>query len=157
VDGYLPDGCTEIDEINKSFDQQTKTFDVEITTVRRADKVCTEQTVPFEKNIPLDVYGLPAGTYTVNVNGVTDTFTFESDNKLAGAGPQSGTRVDWEEARELILSGEVETVTQLHSLEVRLRLEDGREVVTTEPSIDAVLKVVDECGEPCEGMTLATE
>jgi len=36
--------------------------------------------VPFEEIIPLEVYGLPAGTYTVNVNGVQGTFDLEVDN-----------------------------------------------------------------------------
>jgi hypothetical protein len=34
----------------------------------------------FEETIALDVYGLPAGTYHVNVNGIDDTFTLEVDN-----------------------------------------------------------------------------
>jgi len=35
---------------------------------------------PFEEIIPLEVYGLPAGTYTVDVNGVQATFDLEVDN-----------------------------------------------------------------------------
>ena len=38
--------------------------------------------VPFEDTIPLDVYDLPAGAYTVDVNGVTNTFTLDVDNVL---------------------------------------------------------------------------
>jgi inhibitor of cysteine peptidase len=156
VEGYLPDGCTEIDGIDQTFDEETNTFSVKITTVRPTDAVCTEAIVPFEERISLDVRGLPAGTYTVDVNGVTGTFTFDVDNELPeGAGKPS--RIEWQEARELILSGRVEQVVQLHSLEVRLYLEDGRTLVTTEPSIDDVFDVVDECGEPCVDMILATE
>jgi inhibitor of cysteine peptidase len=156
VEGYLPDGCTEIDEINQAFNDETNTFSVEITTVRPADAVCTEAIVPFEKRVSLEVRGLAAGTYTVDVNGVTDTFTFDVDNELPeGAGEPS--RIEWQEAQEHILSGQVEQVVQLHSLEVRLYLEDGRTLVTTEPKIDDVFDVVDECGEPCADMILATE
>jgi hypothetical protein len=78
--GYLPDGCTEIDEIDQTFDEETNTFSVEITTVRPRDKVCTEAIVPFEERISLEVCGLPAGTYTVDVNGVTNTFALQVDN-----------------------------------------------------------------------------
>ena len=35
---------------------------------------------PFEETIPLEVYGLSAGTYTVDVNGVQGSFVLEIDN-----------------------------------------------------------------------------
>jgi len=38
---------------------------------------------PFEEVIPLYVYGLPAGTYTVKVNGVQGSFDLEMDNLLS--------------------------------------------------------------------------
>ena len=152
--GNLPDGCTEIDDVQTSFDEESKTFSVEITTVRDPDAVCTQALVPFEERIELDVRGLPAGTYTVDVNGVRETFTFDVDNELPES---SGSEIPWEEARELILAGEVAQVTQLHSLEVTLELKDGRRLVTMEPEIDAVFDVVDACGEPCEDIVLATE
>jgi hypothetical protein len=39
--------------------------------------------VDFQVTIPLDVYGLSAGTYTYDVNGVTGSFTLGSDNGFA--------------------------------------------------------------------------
>jgi len=80
--GNLSDGCTEIDEINQTFDDETNTFSVKITTDRPADAMCTQALVPFEERISLEVQGLPAGTYTVDVNGVTDTFTLDVDNVI---------------------------------------------------------------------------
>jgi hypothetical protein len=85
VRGYLPDGCTQIDQI-----EQVRTgnvFRIQITTTRPADKMCTQIVVPFEESIPLDVVGLPAGTYTVDVNGVTASFTLDVDNQLPEATP----------------------------------------------------------------------
>ncbi len=39
---------------------------------------------PFETNFPLDVSELPAGTYTVRVNGTAEaTFTLDIDNSLS--------------------------------------------------------------------------
>ncbi|MFO7889862.1 MAG: hypothetical protein R6V04_05935 [bacterium] len=35
---------------------------------------------PFEEKIALDVYGLPAGTYNVNINDIEDSFTLDVDN-----------------------------------------------------------------------------
>jgi inhibitor of cysteine peptidase len=77
--GNLPDGCTEIDEIIRELEEQT--FNVTITTARPADAMCTEALVPFEETFSLDVYGLPAGVYTVDVNGVTGTFELAVDNE----------------------------------------------------------------------------
>ena len=78
--GNLPDSCTEISEITK--EQDGNTFRVTITTTRPADAMCAEMLVPFEERISLDVVGLPAGVYTVNVNGVSDTFEFAVDNAM---------------------------------------------------------------------------
>jgi inhibitor of cysteine peptidase len=83
--GHLRDGCTEIHEVKSSFDEENRTFSVEITTVRERDAVCTQALVPFEKRIELDVRGLRAGTYSVDVNGVREAFTLDVDNEL----PQS--------------------------------------------------------------------
>jgi inhibitor of cysteine peptidase len=57
-------------------------YKVTITTKRPADKMCTEALVPFEESVALEVVGLPAGTYTVEVNGVTASFTLDGDNAL---------------------------------------------------------------------------
>lgn len=78
VTGYLGDGCTTLNDIETT--QEGDTFLVHITTQRPADAMCTQQLVGFEENVALDVEGLPAGTYTVDVNGVTDTFTLDVDN-----------------------------------------------------------------------------
>ncbi|WP_407282549.1 hypothetical protein V7O61_05045 [Methanolobus sp. WCC1] len=78
--GYLPDGCTSINEKTVSYDEETKSFTVEITTIRPADEMCTEALVPFEETIALEVYGLEKGTYTVDVNGITDEFELQMDN-----------------------------------------------------------------------------
>ena len=76
--GYLPDGCTEIDMVEEERDGNT--FTVTITTKRPKDMMCTQAIVPYEKVVPLDVYGLKAGMYDVNVNSVTDSFELSTDN-----------------------------------------------------------------------------
>jgi len=75
--GNLPDPCTEISEVIK--EREGDTFFVTIKTYR-SPGFCIQVLAPFEEIIPLDVYGLPAGTYTVDVNGVQDTFDLEVDN-----------------------------------------------------------------------------
>ncbi|MBN1247140.1 MAG: hypothetical protein JXC32_05740 [Anaerolineae bacterium] len=78
--GNLPDGCTELADWSVTRDGTT--FKVTLPTERPADAVCTEALEPFEARIPLDVLGLEAGTYTVDVNGVTATFELAVDNVL---------------------------------------------------------------------------
>lgn len=77
---------------------------------------------------------------------------------LSGGSPQATpVPIPWPEAEAMILNGQVRQVTQLHSREVRLRLKDGREVVTTEPTIDDVFRVIQRCGNPCSDISVATE
>lgn len=77
--GNLPDPCTEIYQVNQ--EKKGHTFFITIKTSRPADP-CIQIIVPFEVKIPLNVYGLPAGTYTVDVNGVQETFDLEVDNLI---------------------------------------------------------------------------
>ena len=85
--GNLPDGCTEIDQATSR--REGNVLFTTITTRRPADVACTEALVPFEESFSLDVEGLPAGVYTVNVNGVTGTFEFTVDN--VSQEPDTGT------------------------------------------------------------------
>ena len=80
VSGYLADPCTEIKTIHT--EREGFTFEIMIETSREAGVFCIQVEEPFEQNIPLDVYGLPAGEYTVLVNGVRTSFTFTQDNIL---------------------------------------------------------------------------
>ena len=45
--------------------------------------LCTADIRPFTTTIPLQVYGLSAGSYTYNVNGITGTFSLEAKNSFA--------------------------------------------------------------------------
>jgi hypothetical protein len=68
--------------------------------------------------------------------------------------PQETT---WEQAKEMILAGKVRTITQFHDLKVILDLKDGSQLTITEPAIDEVFRVVEQCGAKCENMGLITE
>jgi SdrD B-like domain len=80
VRGNLPDACTTIDSVTQS--RRGNTFVVTLKTTRPAGALCGAVLVPYEQRVPLDVQGLPKGTYTVEVNGVTDSFTLSVDNVL---------------------------------------------------------------------------
>jgi len=82
ISGYVSDSCTMLTEIvthNIGND-----FFVRVPTARNADAVCAQVETPFEKSVSLDVYGLPAGVYNVDVNGFDATFELQTDNILQG-------------------------------------------------------------------------
>jgi hypothetical protein len=66
-------------------------------------------------------------------------------------------QVDWETAIEILNSGDVEMVVQLHSLDVTLTMKDGSEIHTVEPTIDAIFAEIEKCGQPCSQIAIATE
>ncbi|MEA3323525.1 MAG: hypothetical protein U9Q37_00040 [Euryarchaeota archaeon] len=76
--GEHPDSCTKVDKVTTS--REGDTFFVTITTSRPADAMCAQVMTPFEEVVVPDVVGLKAGVYTVEVNGVRDTFELQTDN-----------------------------------------------------------------------------
>ena len=70
---------------------------------------------------------------------------------------QDNDEVEWLYAQAMIMNGEVERVVQTHALKVTLFLKDGRALVTVEPDIDELLKVIKLCGEKCADIVIATE
>jgi inhibitor of cysteine peptidase len=80
VKGILGDSCTTLHQITQT--RVENTFTITITTTRPANVVCADIITRFEERIALDVYGLPAGTYAVDVNSVRDTFTLDIDNVI---------------------------------------------------------------------------
>jgi inhibitor of cysteine peptidase len=71
--GTLPDGCTKITDISQKRDGNT--FTVTLGTYREPNVMCIQVITPYIETIDLDVTGLPAGTYTVVVDGVSKQFT----------------------------------------------------------------------------------
>lgn len=78
VRGSLPDGCTTIQTITAS--REGDIFDLTILTQRPVGVSCTEALVPFEETVSLDVYGLPAGSYSVKAGDQTASFQLNVDN-----------------------------------------------------------------------------
>ncbi len=77
--GTLSDGCTTIADIAARGPLGDR-FEIEITTQRPAGMMCTQALIPFERNLPLDVYGLPAGVYEVAAGDARATFTLRQYN-----------------------------------------------------------------------------
>ncbi len=104
IAGYLGDGCTTLGSITTT--QEGNTFFVQVTTQRPAEAMCTQQLVGFQESVVLDVYGLAAGTYTIDANGVTNTFVLEMDNvpfdEETGEGDAPTLTLSPEDTAELI-------------------------------------------------------
>jgi putative hemolysin len=82
VRGDLADGCVTLNElIPVAIDGG---WEIKVDSSRDADAICTEALVPFEQNVPLDVEGLPAGTYTVTLGEQSTSFTLQMDNARPG-------------------------------------------------------------------------
>jgi hypothetical protein len=79
--GDLPDaGCTTIASVEQV--REGNTFKLTLITTTDPLALCAQALTPFEEVVPLDVHGLPAGVYTVEAGGVTQTFEFTVDNIL---------------------------------------------------------------------------
>lgn len=84
VSGDLPDSCTELGDILQSRDGKDGDFMVTLQTRRPLEAKCAEMVSPFDTSFVLEgTDGLPKGDYTVSVNGVSATFTFEVDNFIS--------------------------------------------------------------------------
>ncbi|MBI4019447.1 MAG: hypothetical protein HY364_04280 [Candidatus Aenigmarchaeota archaeon] len=81
AEGYLPDGCTQIDNISQT--REGNAFLINITTKRPAEAICTQALAPFEELINLNAENLPAGNYTVNVNGIQAGFELGTNNSIS--------------------------------------------------------------------------
>ena len=79
INGYLPNPCYQITRIEKNQDEDT--FYVKVF-MKYNGLICIQTIKPYEEKVALDVYGLSAGTYQVDVNGVMGSFTLDVDNIL---------------------------------------------------------------------------
>ena len=112
--------------------------------------VTTEQTSPTVESYPVPVAPLPTKEgYPAPLSPTASTG--------GAAYPAPGETVAWEQIPELLASGNVTQVTQLHSLDVILTLKDGSTVKAVEPAIDDIFDAIDACGDPCKDISRATQ
>ncbi len=79
IKGELDNNCTYLNGPQAIRDGST--FYVNLTT-RKEDNNCVDGIIEYEKDIDLEVVGLPAGVYSVIVNGIKTTFELEQDNVI---------------------------------------------------------------------------
>jgi hypothetical protein len=73
VNGNYPDACTRISDVKQDQDGDTIRFI--LTTDKPADLMCAQMITPFTVDLLIETGGLMPGEYTVDVNGITSTFT----------------------------------------------------------------------------------
>lgn len=79
VQGYLPNACYTLGNIHSTIDNSAFTVAINMQ-VLHPDLSCTQALVPFNVKVPLDVADSKAGIYTVNVNGIHESFELSVDN-----------------------------------------------------------------------------
>ncbi len=87
VNGHLLNGCQTLNQYDGALIPLSSNgsfrIDVTLYPPSSEDVVCTMDVRDFSINFPLDVAGLPAGVYEVNVNGTLKTqFELAQDNVL---------------------------------------------------------------------------
>lgn len=90
IGAQLPDVCGQVEYVTQKQDG-TK-FIIELFTIPSTEASCLRDTVPFRMKLPLNVTGLPAGRYSVEVNGVSADFTLDSGDAAASL-PEVGASI----------------------------------------------------------------
>jgi hypothetical protein len=75
LSGYLPDTCAQVEYT--SIKQDSSNFIIELSTLATSGKDCVKDFLPFRMSIPLNTIDLPAGEYSVEVNGSHAAFELE--------------------------------------------------------------------------------
>ena len=78
VTGNLPDTCAQIELVQQK--QVGSNFEITISSIPSNAEGCVQDTLPFRIEIPLNTTNLPAGSYSVAVNGVGADFQLETGN-----------------------------------------------------------------------------
>jgi len=85
VDGDLPDPCSQVEytEIKQDGSNFIITLCATPDIGGPAMDGCIKDTLPFTMSIPLNVVDLPAGSYTVTVNGTRADFKLDTANSAS--------------------------------------------------------------------------
>jgi hypothetical protein len=78
VSGNLPDSCAQIEFMRQK--QEGSHFSFVLSTIPSTAEGCVQDTLPFRILIPLNIVNLPAGSYTVDVNGSPASFEISTGN-----------------------------------------------------------------------------
>ncbi|KXK38343.1 hypothetical protein [Nitrosomonas europaea] len=83
VKGSFSNSCGVLGRINQRLEGNRFEIVINVSSQNNDSQACFPALVPFEKTIPLEVYGLPAGVYEYTVNSERfGTFELTADNNL---------------------------------------------------------------------------
>ena len=74
--GSLPDTCAQVELVQQ--EQEGSDFRIELSTIPSSAEDCVEDPLPFRISLPLNVVNLPAGSYSVEVNGSRADFKLDT-------------------------------------------------------------------------------
>ena len=77
MEGDFRDGCSELAGITQQISGDR--ILITVMTRRPKDAMCTQALVRFTEEYELDLTNVEPGTYTVDVNGVTDTLVLDAE------------------------------------------------------------------------------
>lgn len=78
MSGSLPDTCAQIEYAEQ--EQDGSNFIFTLSTIPSSAEGCVQDPLPFRITLPLNVANLPAGIYSVEVNGSQATFELDTAN-----------------------------------------------------------------------------
>jgi hypothetical protein len=81
ISGNLPDTCAQVEYIEQV--QDGSVFIIKVSSVPSKADNCTQDTLSFRLTLPLNVLDLPAGPYSVEVNGVRADFKLDTSSSTA--------------------------------------------------------------------------
>lgn len=81
VSGSLPDTCSQVEY--SEIKQDGSNFIITLSTLAGSSEDCIKDSLPFRMSFPLNIIDLPAGKYSVEVNGSRAEFELESGNPSA--------------------------------------------------------------------------
>ena len=74
----IADTCAQIELVQQK--QEGSNFNITLSTIPSSADGCLQDTLPFRINIPLNIVNLPAGSYSVDVNGSGAEFQIDTAN-----------------------------------------------------------------------------
>ncbi len=93
VRGNLTESCAVLGESQVTY--ASNTFQITLVAISPTDRGCVQIITPYETTVALNTSGLPAGTYTVNANGVSAVLTWPvaaaTSNAVTPTAPPTAT------------------------------------------------------------------
>lgn len=83
VTGIMPTACAQSTVDTIDYDETKRMFSIILGLESPQAASCPKEPTAYSEFIPLDITGLPAGRYTVSVNGVSASFTLDTANEIS--------------------------------------------------------------------------